>query len=434
MFRTALAVWAMCASTMFAQSDPGVRQGPPSAGRPLPQLTPTESGTFREGARRFQEIESVSGTEPGATSAGLGPRFNLNSCAGCHASPAPGGASPATNPQIAMATNFGAQNAIPAFIQLNGPIRSARFLKNPDGTPDGGVHDLFVISGRTDAGNCAITQPDFATAAAQNNLALRIPTPLFGLGLVEAIPDGEILANQAANADAKTALGIAGHPNLSSTDGSITRFGWKAQTRSLELFAGEAYNVEIGVTNNLFPSERDVTPACQLNPTPEDQPNFTAATPVAAMSDVTAFAEFMRWLAPPAPPQMNPSAQHGQQLFNQLGCALCHTPVMNTANTTSAALNNRPVPLYSDLLVHHMGTGLADGITQGTAAGDEFRSAPLWGLGQRIFFLHDGRTTDLLQAIQQHASPGSEASVVIAALNALSADSIQDLLNFLRSL
>jgi CxxC motif-containing protein (DUF1111 family) len=435
MFRTAIAVWAACAlTTMYAQTDPGVRPGPPSAGRPLPQLTPVENSEFRQGAQRFQQLVSVSGTEPGATDVGLGPRFNLNSCAGCHAQPAPGGTSPSTNPQIAMATDFGAHNVVPSFIQLSGPVRAARFLNNPDGTPDGSVHDLFVISGRSDAGNCAISQPDFSTAVAQNNIAFRIPTPLFGLGLMEMIPDGAIFSNQAANAQAKAALGITGHANVSANDATVTRFGWKAQNKSLEIFAGEAYNVEIGVTNNLFPSERDTTPACQLNAVPEDQPDFTAATPVAAVSDVTAFSEFMRWLAPPAPPQPNPSAQNGQQLFAQIGCALCHTPVMNTGNSTSAALNNKPVQLFSDLLVHHMGANLADGIVQGTAQGDEFRTAPLWGLGQRIFFLHDGRTTDLLQAIQAHASAGSEASAVVAAFNSLPTNAIQDVLNFLRLL
>jgi CxxC motif-containing protein (DUF1111 family) len=310
---------------MYAQTDPGVRQGPPAAGRPLPQLTALETAAFREGAQRFQQLVSVAGTEPGATDSGLGPRFNLNSCSGCHAQPAPGGTSPATNPQVAMATDFGAHNVVPSFIQLSGPVRAARFVKNADGTPDGGVHALFVISGRGDAGNCSIAQPDFETAVAQNNIALRIPTPVFGLGLMEMIPDGEILANQSANATAKTALGITGHANVSANDGTITRFGWKAQNKSLEIFAGEAYNVEVGVTNNLFPSERDTTPACQLNPVPEDQPDLTAATPVASLSDVEAFAGFMRWLAPPAPPQPNRSTQNGQQLFTQVGCALCHT-------------------------------------------------------------------------------------------------------------
>jgi CxxC motif-containing protein (DUF1111 family) len=121
-------------------------------------------------------------------------------------------------------------------------------------------------------------------------------------------------------------------------------------------------------------------------------------------------------------------------VFNQIGCALCHTPVMATGATTSAALNHQPVALYSDLLVHHMGTGLADGITQGLATGDEFRSAPLWGLGQRIYFLHDGRTTDLTQAIGAHASTGSEATGVVGAYQTLPAQSVQDLLTFLRSL
>jgi CxxC motif-containing protein (DUF1111 family) len=171
------------------------------------------------------------------------------------------------------------------------------------------------------------------------------------------------------------------------------------------------------------------------------------------MSDILGFSEFIRWLAPPAPanapppnggnqgqppPQQNAaqnaSVARGQQVFGQIGCALCHTPVLTTGTTTSAALSNRPVALYSDLLVHHMGSGLADGITQGLATGDEFRSAPLWGLGQRIYFLHDGRTTDLTQAIRAHASNGSEATAVVGAYQALPAQAIQDLLNFLRSL
>lgn len=438
MLRHRTAWWAMCAllngAMLIAQSDPGPRPGPPAAGRPLQGLTPAENATFQEGASRFQEIDAVAN--------GLGPRFNLNSCSACHSQPALGGSSPSLhspqnpqpNPQIAVASLAGATNTVPSFVQPDGPVMAARFVRKPDGTPDGGVHSLFVISGRSDAGNCAIAQPDFATALAQNNIAFRIPVPLFGAGLVEAIPDGAILANKAANAGPKVALGIAGHENRSSNDGTITRFGWKAQNKSLEIFAGEAYNVEVGVTNTLFPNERDPDPSCALNPQPEDQPDFTAATPVAGMSDVQGFSAFMRWLAPPAPPQLNPSAQHGQQVFNQVGCPLCHTPMMTTGTTTSAALNHRPVPLYSDLLVHRMGSALADGITQGMARGDEFRTAPLWGLGQRIYLLHDGRTVDLMQAIAAHSSNGSEANGVIAAFNALPASAIQDLLDFLRSL
>src|SRR5581483_2587790 len=130
----------------------------------------------------------------------------------------------------------------------------------------------------------------------------------------------------------------------------------------------------------------------------------------------------------------NQSTGAGQQIFNQIGCALCHTPVLTTGQTASQALSNRQVVLFSDLLVHHMGSGLADGIVQGNAAGDEFRSAPLWGLSQRIYLLHDGRTTDLVQALRAHASEGSEANATVAAFNNLPAAAMQNLLAFLRSL
>ena len=417
----------LVAAALAAQTDPGPRQGPPSGGRPLPGLQPGENAAFQQGAQRFRDNFSVSGTQPGAPGVGLGPRFNANSCSSCHSQPAPGGSAPAVNPQIELATQYGAANTIPAFIQPNGPVRVVRFVS------DGGVHDLFVITGRTDAGSCSIAQPDFATAVAQNDAVFRIPTPVFGAGLIESIADSAILAGKAANLELKAALGIAGHENRSSNDGSITRFGWKAQNKSLATFAAEALNVEQGVTNETFGTERDETPGCSLNPTPEDRTNFQSNSPVNGLSAAAATAAFMRWLAPPQPPQP-PGPQRGQQAFQQIGCALCHTPSFTTDASTSPSLSRKPVPLYSDLLVHHMGSGLADGITQGSAAGDEFRSAPLWGLGQRLFFLHDGRTTDLMQAIAAHAGDGSEANGVVNAFNALPAATQQDILNFLRSL
>ncbi|MBZ5606580.1 MAG: thiol oxidoreductase [Acidobacteriia bacterium] len=441
MNRSKRLAWAKCAlmcglwNTVWAQPPGPPRQGtPPPTGAPLPGLSPSELARFQEGLRRFQEVVSVSGTEPATNGSGFGPRFNMNRCSGCHAAPAIGGSSPAANPQVAVATEYGALNTIPSFIQSNGPVRVARFIHASDGSADGGVHSLFTVTGRLDAGTCSIAQPDFATALAQDNVSFRIPTPVFGAGLIEAIPDRTILANKAANSVAKQALGIAGHENRSANDGGITRFGWKAQTRSLEIFSGEAYNVEMGVTNELFGSERDTTPGCSPNPLPEDRTNFDATSPVAAMSDIAAFSEFMRWLAPPQPQAGNASTAQGQQIFNQIGCALCHTPVLNTGQTASLALSNRPVVLFSDLLVHHMGTGLADGIGQGNAAADEFRSAPLWGLGQRIFLLHDGRTPDLVEAIKAHASDGSEANAVVAAFSNLPDAALQDLLAFLRSL
>jgi len=403
-------------------------------GRPLPGLSQTEIAYFNEGAKRFTEIDSVSGTQPGAAGKGLGPRFNSNSCASCHAHPIGGGSSPAINPQIAVGTAYGATNTIPAFITQNGPVRVVRFVRNADGSPDGGVHNLFVVTGRSDAGGCQIAQPDFAAAVAQNNTSFRIPTPLFGAGLIEAIPDGAIVANRAANAQMKRALGIGGHENRSGNDGTITRFGWKAQNKSLAIFGGEAYNVEQGVTNELFPTERDETAGCGSIQSPEDRTDYAAGTLLDGMSDLTGFTAFMRLLAPPQNAPDNPSISNGRQEFNQIGCALCHTPMLNSGNAAEPALRNRPVQLYSDLLLHRMGAGLADGIQQGDARGDDWRTAPLWGLGQRLFFLHDGRTSDLVQAIQAHASRNSEANGVIAGFNALPAQAKQDVINFLRSL
>jgi len=186
----------------FTASDPGVRPGSNGAGGMLPGLTSVEQQAFAIGRVAFQEVVSVQGTLPD-TEKGLGPRFNLDSCAGCHAQPNIGGSSPALNPQIAVAKKAGATNEIPSFITADGPIREARFKFNPDGSPDGGVHALFTISGRSDASGCFLSQPDLRTAVAAQNVAFRIPTPTFGLGLIEAIHDDTILANLQANAATK---------------------------------------------------------------------------------------------------------------------------------------------------------------------------------------------------------------------------------------
>jgi CxxC motif-containing protein (DUF1111 family) len=418
--------------------DPGVRTGPPGAGGPLDGMNTDYQNFFNAALTRFQEVDSVSGKITNENGVGLGPRFNATSCSGCHASPAVGGSSPANNPQIAMAAADGALNKIPRFITANGPVREARFIRNPDGSPDGGVHDLFVITGRTDAPTCTITQPDFESAMDQRNVVFRIPTPLFGAGLVESITDTAILAN-AANPQ-KSALSISGQVNRSGNDGTITRFGWKAQNKSLVMFAGEAYNVEQGVTNELFPNERDETPGCMINALPEDS---TVLTPIGSSSstasdyssDIVNFAAFARLSAPPAPAPATALTQTGQQVFNQIGCNMCHTPSINTGSTFyGTGLNNVPVNAYSDFLVHNMGFGLADQVRQGIANGMQFRTAPLWGVGQRIFFLHDGRTSDLVQAIEAHRSQGSEANQVINNFNQLSNARATALLAFLRSL
>ncbi len=134
-------------------------------------------------------------------------------------------------------------------------------------------------------------------------------------------------------------------------------------------------------------------------------------------------------------PGGGPSISNGRRVFGSVGCALCHTPSFNTGGGAAiAALRNQDVNLFSDLLTHDMGVRLADGVSQGQAGPSEFRTAPLWGLGQRLFFLHDGRTSDLVEAIRAHQSQGSEANVVIGNFNALGENQKQDLLNFLRSL
>jgi CxxC motif-containing protein (DUF1111 family) len=413
-------------TNLYAQSDPGPRGGTPGAGGPLPGLSVSELARFNQFREAFIGTETVPD--------GLGPRFNLDSCMGCHSHPAVGGTSPPVNPQFAAATRGGARNQIPSFLTINGPAREARRIRAPNGAPDGGVAALFTISGRVDAQGCNIAQPDFSNLS---NFIFRIPTPLFGLGLMESIPDQVLRANLQRDPTRRRTAGVggrlgtapsAGQLNTNDNDGTVTRFGWKAQNKSTLLFSAEAYNVEMGVTNEIFPSERES--ACHYNGTPEDHMNFDSG----AAGDIVAFAAFMRMLDQPTPAPQTTSTINGRKVFDQIGCALCHTPSFTTGVSSLPALSNKPVNLFSDLALHHMGVGLADQIAQGNATGDEFRTAPLWGLGQRLFFLHDGRTNNLVQAIQAHASNGSEANSTIQTFNALPPAQKQDLLNFLRSL
>jgi CxxC motif-containing protein (DUF1111 family) len=468
-------------SILLAQVDPGPRGGTANAGSFYPTLNSSEQTLFGQAQIRFQEVDSVSGTiESGV---GLGPTFNGNSCAMCHAQPAIGGSSPGLkspqepvpNPQVALATLDKATNTVPSFISAGGPVREARFVStnpsNPSAALDGGVHGLYTIQGRTDATGCTLAQPNFAQALAQHNVIFRIPTPTFGLGLVEGTPDSVFEANLTATQSLRSSLGIGGRFNTSGNDGTVTRFGWKAQNKSLLIFAGEAYNVEQGVSNEVFPNERSAVPGCIFNATPEDttnifnptDPGSTSGSASKMSSDVVNFAIFMRMTAPPTPTTSTASQRNGQAEFAMIGCVGCHSPALTTGASPFTGMSNVTYHPYSDFALHHMGSNLADGIEQGTAGPDEFRTAPLWGIGQRLFFLHDGRTSDLLQAIQAHSSQGfdcvtlqtyqlfsaggqnfqpssygftcgSEANQVIQNFNGLSTSSKQDILNFLRSL
>jgi hypothetical protein len=522
----------LLATPAFAQEDSGVRGGLNNTagylqyqGIPIPHppvispnpatgatITANELASFNEGINRAGQLESTcddcADVTDGApvtglgeldpvfpqfhtNSNGLGARHNADQCFVCHAQPTLGGSGSFIVPNPGQSTpqlpenplfrlvplRFGKQNTVPSFELQYGPIREVRFKYNADGSRDGGVHQLWTVKGITTdptIPNCALTQPNFAAQYAAGNLSFRIPLQMLGLGLIESVQDQAILASFNGTASQRAALGITGHPNRSGNDGTITRFGWKAQNKSITMFAGEAYNVEMGITNELFPTATEENTACQGPDKPEpndvtrtagdDSNNQAFNNPLHILADWMQFQIMMRFTDGPQP-AANPSAsaQRGQAVFSNIGCALCHNPQLQTAPVmNSAVLQNRPVNLYSDLLVHHMGAGLADNIIQGAAGPDEFRTTPLWGVGQRMFFLHDGRTSDLLQAILAHFSystslvttdtssaasaagvpasivapayPASEANAVVTQFKALSKPDQQAVLDFLRSL
>ena len=452
------------AGMAFAQTDPGVQSANRGTGATIIKFDPNGFlSFFEDGQARFQEVEAVSG---GANN-GLGPRFNSNSCSSCHAQPALGGTGAAVNPQFAFAgSSVAPKDSTPYFITANGPTREARFpfFFNPNGTvntsnPNGGVEDLFTVSGRGDAGSCSLQQPSFSAAEQANNIIFRIPTPTFGAGLIENLDDSTLLKNQATNLNNN--FGVAGTFNHNGNDGTISRFGWKAQNKSLHIFTGEAYNVEMGISNELFPQDRPLPgedgnggtgltglPSTCLNLTgtgyPEDTSNPASTPNSAVLDDVSAFANFMRFLAPPPTGSVvlngstvsSSTISAGASLFSSIGCATCHNPTVGTTQVSNftGSLSRAPVNAFSDIELHHMGSGLADNVSQGGAGGDQFRTAPLWGLGQRIFLLHDGRTTNLLSAIDAHEGNGSEANTVENNFDNLSTTQQQEILDFLRSL
>ena len=268
-----LVVWVSHARS--AAVDPGPRGGPSGAGGPVSGLSSSESQLFMDGQETIQEIDSVQGTIPN-TGLGLGPRYNMDGCSGCHNFPAPGGSSPPVNPLVAVATKDGAMNVVPFFITTNGPILRPFIIGN---TGSQETH-LYTITGRSDAPGCNIAQPDFNSLAP--NLAFHIPLPLYGDGLVEAVDTSTIVANLASNLALKRSLGISGKP---SGIGGVGRFFWKGQGTGLEGIAAGAYRGEVGVTNALFPTEDDPDPNCQFNPLPEDTFNPHAGSVVAGLPD-----------------------------------------------------------------------------------------------------------------------------------------------------
>lgn len=368
---------------------------PPPVGGPLPGLSAADLNRFNAGRGQFNRPHRVED--------GLGPVFNGVSCVQCHAAAAPGGASPSLGVSVVRRIGGFTNGVYSDLTNVGGALLQARSLREI--IPNYPVPGEVVPTGPTIVGR-------------------RQTTPLFGAGLIEAIPASSILALQDPN-DANRD-GISGRANmvLNPQTGlqEPGRFGWKSQVATLLHFSGDAYLNEMGITNPQFPLEvlpqgRPIPPGADRVADPEDR---TGNTPLVA--------DFMRFLAPPA--QLPNLSVRGRQLFTTTSCASCHTPTMTTGPNPRAALSVKQVQLYSDLLLHDMGA-LADQLRQGQATGTEFRTAPLWGLRFRRFFLHDGRATSVDQAIRLH---DGEAALSRNRYNALTPADRTELLNFVNGL
>jgi CxxC motif-containing protein (DUF1111 family) len=358
-------------------------------GNALPGLSPAEQQAFEEGLEEFTEVETLE--------EGLGPVFNGVSCAACHFSPAIGGDSPVVE------TRFGTLDKK----QFDPLLSGGGSLIQTDGI---GAVNGCMFDGET--------VPDDATIVAG-----RKTTPLFGAGLIEAIPDDSLrqLADQQPSAIKGKVHGVK---EVFSPQRRAGRFGHKAQTATLRQFSGDAYLNEMGITSPNFRLENCPNGDCSL----------LRCDPVADPEDdgsgVEAFADFMRLLAPPPRGAITLEVEAGEQVFSRIGCAGCHVPTWTTGSSPVAALNGVTFHPYSDFLLHDMGP-LGDGIEQGQARGTEMRTMPLWGLRERTSFLHDGRTRSLTEAIGAHAGQGQAAR---DQFEALSGPEVQQLLEFLQSL
>jgi CxxC motif-containing protein (DUF1111 family) len=370
----------LAGSVLFAAATVAVT--PPAGGQargtlpgdPLNGLTARQLEEFRLGQEDFVEVET--------SEDGLGPAFNGTSCAVCHSIPAIGGGG------VMLETRAGYRN----------PDGSFRGL-NDDG--DTLIH-LFSVP----AHRCQPTIPDDVTV-----IARRAPIPLFGAGLVEAIPDETILALE--DPDDRNRDGVSGRAAIivdkATGERRVGRFGWKGQHATLLAFGADAYRNEMGITNDLFPDESffglDTTQLryCDSMPEPED-----VADRATGRRGIDNFESFMRFLAPLERLPLSIQAAAGQDVFSSIGCAACHVPALSTGPSVTPAFNRRTVPLFSDLLLHDIGTG--DGIQQGAASGLEIRTPALWGLRFRRPLLHDGSAATIEDAIRGHAKEAEESA------------------------
>jgi CxxC motif-containing protein (DUF1111 family) len=364
-------------------------------GDPLPGLTPREFEEFRLGLDDFTEVET--------SEEGLGPAFNGTSCAVCHSVPAIGGGG------IMLETRAGYKDADGAFRGLN-----------RDG--DTLVH-LFSVPTHS----CQPTIPDDVTV-----IARRAPIPLFGAGLVEAIPD-EALIELEDPLD-RNRDGISGRAALitdvASGERRVGRFGWKAQHATLLAFGADAYRNEMGITNDLFPNEslfgigEAQLRVCDPMPDPEDIRERSTGR-----RGIDNFESFMRFLAPVGRSHSDEQTRDGERLFSNIGCAACHVPALTTGASSNPLFHRRSVPLFSDLLLHDIGTG--DGIRQGAGEPEDIRTPALWGLRFRRPLLHNGSAATIEDAVSRHRN---EAEIARRGFDRLSSSERQRLVAFLRSL
>lgn len=367
-------------------------------GDPFPNLTTAQLNQFDDGKEEFSAEETVA--------EGLGPVFNGRSCVECHNNPAAGGDSDVTETRFGTTTN----QEFDPMSQFGGSlIQTKGIAGDPGANPACDVHGETV--------------PAQATITAQ-----RKTTPLFGLGLVDNVPDAVFIG--VAALQKVITPSTAGRPNwvtnLATGRQAVGKFGWKSQNPTLFQFSGDAYVNEMGITSAMFPDENCPQGDCA---------SLTTCDPIpGALEDdgsgVQAFANFMTFLAPPQRGPVNRQTLAGEVVFVKIGCANCHLPVLRTGSSSVAALDRVTLQPYSDFLLHDMGS-LGDGIEQGQATGRDMRTAPLWGLRVRTTFLHDGRATTISDAIAAHEGQGSQAR---DRFKALSGGDVANLLAFLNSL
>jgi CxxC motif-containing protein (DUF1111 family) len=392
----ALALSGACATDVgddpSVDEDPAVQTGDEFAvnavtpGDPLPGLTEEQLEDFEEGLEDFAEVEEVD--------EGLGPVFNNTGCGVCHDAAATGGASSA------------------GLVEIRYGHTDENGVFDPLGQFGGSLQQLVGI-GPVDIPGCeGVNFAQETIPAEANTQGGRLTTPLFGLGLVEAIPDNDLVVLSIL--EQIFTPGTAGRPSMVTTlatgEQRVGRFGWKAPIATLFDFSGDAYLNEMGITNPLLPAESCFNGDCELtarcDPTPDPEDDGTA---------LNNFTNFMTFLAPLPTAPANATAQVGAVIFAGLGCTSCHNPSFTTPSNPIAALSNKSFSPYSDFLLHDMGTG-SDMIEQGGTRATEIRTAPLWGARFRVSFLHDGRARTVRDAILGHTGQGQRAANDFASL------------------